>query len=455
MDRIREIVEKQKKFVNKGQAKDYKFRIKSLKSLKSTIKKYQEEIYQALFQDLGKSNEESFLTEYNIVIGEIDYFIKNLKKLIEPKKVSTPLVTFKSKGEIYFEPYGHVLIISPWNYPFHLSFLPLVGAIAAGNSVLIKPSEFSVNTSNLSEKIIGESFREEHVSLVQGGVQETTFLLELKYDYIFFTGSTKVGKIVMKAAAENLTPTTLELGGKSPTIVCKDCDLKIAARRIVWGKFTNAGQTCVAPDYLYVHKSVKKKLVKYMIKAIHDFYGDSPKKSNDYGRIISKDHLLRLIEFINKEEVLHGGHYDLQDKYMGPTLLELEDWNHPIMEEEIFGPLLPILEFDKLSDITEEIKSHPKPLALYLFTKNKKDVDYLLQEISFGGGCINDTILHLASEEMPFGGVGESGMGRYHGHYSFETFSHQKSILNKSFKPDFDLRYPPYGKNINKLKKMI
>lgn len=455
MDQIKKIVEKQRLFLNKGEAKDYKFRIESLKSLKKSIKRYENEIYQALYKDLGKSFEESFLTEYNMVIGEIDFFIKNLKKLMETKKVSTPLITFKSKGEIYYEPYGHVLIISPWNYPFQLTFLPLVGAIAAGNTVLVKPSEFSVNTSELIEEILKKTFKDDHVSIVQGGVPETSFLLEFKFDYIFFTGSSQVGKIVMKAAAEHLTPTTLELGGKSPTIVCQDSDLKIAAKRIVWGKFTNAGQTCIAPDYLYVHKSVKKKLIKYMIKNIRDFYGEYPKKSSDYGRIITEKHLSRLVGFLNKEEVLFGGNYDLQEKYMEPTLLEIKDWDHPIMQEEIFGPLLPILEFESLSHISEEIKKRPKPLALYLFTKSDKNIDFILKEISFGGGCINDTILHLASDEMPFGGVGDSGMGSYHGKYSFETFSHQKSILNKNFKPDFDLRYPPYGKNIKRLQKMI
>jgi len=434
---------------------DYSTRMKSLKLLKKNIEKYEKDIYQALNLDLGKSAEEAYLTEYKIVLNEIDFLMKNLKELMKPQKVNTPLITFRSKGEIYYEPYGKVLIISPWNYPFHLAFLPLAGAVAAGNKVVLKPSEFSNNTSNITEKIIKETFSEEHVRVAQGGVPETTALLQKKFDYIFFTGSTHVGRIVMKAAAEHLTPITLELGGKSPAIVCGDSDLEITAKRLVWGKFTNCGQTCVAPDYLYVHKDVKEQLIKYIIKSIRDFYGEYPKRSSDYGRIISEKHLLRLTEFLKDGKVLFGGNYDLKEKYMSPTILELNSWDYLVMKEEIFGPILPILEFQSLKDVTEIIKEQPKPLALYLFSKNKKEIDYIIQEVSFGGGCINDTMMHLASEELPFGGVGESGLGKYHGKYSFETFSHQKSVLTKSFKPDFDLRYPPYEKNIGKLKKML
>ncbi len=434
---------------------DYSSRMKSLKSLKSSIEKYEKEIFRALFLDLGKSPEESYLTEYKIVLNEIDFLMKNLKELMKPQKVNTPLITFKSKGEIYYEAYGEVLIISPWNYPFHLAFLPLAGALAAGNTVVLKPSEFSEKTSELTKKIINETFSEDHVRVVLGGVPETTELLERKFDYIFFTGSTQVGKIVMKAAAEHLTPLTLELGGKSPAIVSKSSDLEITAKRLVWGKFTNCGQTCVAPDYLYVHKDVKEELIKLIIKSIRDFYGEYPKKSSDYGRIISEKHLSRLSGFLKDGKVLYGGNFDLKEKYMGPTLLELSGWEYPVMKEEIFGPILPVLEFQSLEDIAGVIKKQPKPLAFYLFTKDKKEIDYILKEISFGGGCINDTMLHLASEELPFGGVGESGLGRYHGKYSFETFSHQKSILTKSFKPDFDLRYPPYEKNMGKLKKLL
>lgn len=455
MEGIRKIIENQRTFIKENNLKEYKFRIKSLKLLKKNIEKYEKKIYQALYADLGKSAEEAFLTEYNIVIDEIEYLIKKLKELMQPRSVKTPIVTFKSKGEIYFEPFGHILIISPWNYPFHLTFLPLAGAIAAGNVVLVKPSELSVNTSNLIESIIKETFLTEHVSVIQGGVAETTFILEQKFDYIFFTGSTQVGKIVMKAAAEYLTPTTLELGGKSPVIVCKDSDIEITARRIVWGKFTNSGQTCVAPDYLYVHKEIKEKLMKNIIKSIRDFYGEYPKKSNDYGRIISEKHLVRLVEFLSDGRLLFGGNYDLKERYLGPSILELDGWDHPVMKEEIFGPILPVLEFENINEVIQVINENPKPLALYLFTKNKREINQILQEVSFGGGCINDTMIHLASNELPFGGVGESGMGQYHGKYSFETFSHQKSILNKSFKPDFDLRYPPYGKNIGKLKKFM
>lgn len=439
----------------RGWIMDYSSRMKSLKFLKMNMEKYEKDIYQALNLDLGKSAEESYLTEYKIVLNEIEFLMKNLKELMKPQKVNTPLITFRSKGEIHYEPYGEVLIISPWNYPFHLAFLPLAGAIAAGNTVVLKPSEFSEKTSDITEKIIKENFSENHVRVVQGGVPETEALLQKKFDYIFFTGSTQVGRIVMKAAAEHLTPVTLELGGKSPAIVCSNSDLEITAKRLVWGKFTNCGQTCVAPDYLYVHKDIKEQLLKYIIKSIRDFYGEYPKRSSDYGRIISEKHLLRLTEFLKDGKLLYGGNFDLEEKYMSPTILELSSWDYPVMKEEIFGPILPVLEFQSLKDVAQIIKKQPKPLALYLFSKNKKDVDYILQEVSFGGGCINDTMLHLASEELPFGGVGDSGLGRYHGKYSFETFSHQKSILKKSFKPDFDLRYPPYEKNIGKLKKMM
>jgi aldehyde dehydrogenase (NAD+) len=455
MENIRDIIEKQRMFVKKGLAKDYSYRIKSLKVLKKTIEKYEQEIYIALKKDLGKSSEESYITEYKMVINEIDFLIKNLKELMKPQKVNTPLITFRSKGEIYYEPYGHVLIISPWNYPFQLALLPLAGAIAAGNTILIKPSEFSENTSELLESIINDAFSQEYVALDQGAVPETSFILEMKFDYIFFTGSTQVGKIVMKAAAEHLTPLTLELGGKSPAIVCKDSDLEVSARRIVWGKFTNAGQTCIAPDYLYVHKDIKEELIRNIIKSIREFYGEYPKKSLDYGRIISEKHLKRLVEFLKDGNLVFGGNFDYSERYFGPTILEAVDWNTSVMKEEIFGPILPILEFESLEKVAEIVKERAKPLALYLFTKDTKNIDYILNEVSFGGGCINDTILHLSSEELPFGGVGESGMGRYHGKFSFETFSHQKSVLTKTFKPDFDLRYPPYAKNMGKLKKMI
>ena len=455
MKTIQKICAKQKDFFNSGKTREYRFRVRSLKKLKSAVKKYENEIYQAVYKDLRKSEAEAFLTEYQIVLKEIDYFIKNLKELMKPEKADTPLFTFRSSGLIYREPYGNVLIIAPWNYPFQLALLPLAGALAAGNTTILKPSEFSAHTSAVIDKMITETFDDNYVAVIQGGVEESSALLGERFDYIFFTGSTKVGKIVMKAAAQNLTPVTLELGGKSPAIVFADADITVAARRIVWGKLINAGQTCIAPDYIYIEKKVKDQFIKEMIKAITDFYGENVQASEEYGRIISRSHLERLIGLVDQDKVVFGGNYDIEDQYLGPTIIDPAGWDDPVMQEEIFGPILPVLTFKNTKEIKEALQSKGKPLALYLFTNKQKYIDDILGNISFGGGCVNDTILHVGIEQMPFGGVGDSGMGAYHGRYSFETFSHRKSILHKSVRPDFDFRYPPYKEQLSKIKRFI
>lgn len=430
-------------------------RIKILKKLKKIIIDYEDDIYKALYIDLGKSREEAWLTEYQIVIKEIDYFIANLKDLMKPKEIKTPLHAWKSKAYIYPQAYGHLLLIAPWNYPFQLVFLPLAGALAAGNRVAVKPSEFSEKTSRLIAKLIDQAFSKDQVTCHLGGPEVAQALLKEKFDYIFFTGSPSIGKLVMKAAAENLTPLTLELGGKSPAIVTGKADVKIAARKIVWGKFTNAGQTCIAPDYILVDRRVKKELIKELKKNIEKFYGKDPFKSKDYGRIISPRHLQRLLNLTGGEKIIYGGQFHEACRYLAPTLIEKNDWTGPLMEEEIFGPLLPIIEFENFKEIIASLQKKEKPLAVYLFTEKEKEADYLINNLSFGGGCINDTLLHLSVEGLPFGGLGQSGIGSYHGAYSFQTFSHMKSILKKEARPDIKLRYPPYEKKMGKLKKLI
>lgn len=374
---------------------------------------------------------------------------------MEPRQIKTPLHTWKSKAYIYPQPYGHILIMAPWNYPFQLVFLPLAGALAAGNTITVKPSEFSENTSYSIEKIIEKTFSQDQVRVVLGGPEVASALLEKKFDYIFFTGSPRVGKIVMRAVAEKLTPLTLELGGKSPAIVSRKAHIKLAAKKIVWGKFTNAGQTCIAPDYILVDKRKKKELIKEIKKNIRDFYGKDPSLAKDYGRIISQKHLQRLLELLNGEKVIHGGQFLAGERYMAPTLVEKEDWSGPLMEEEIFGPILPIIEFADFHKTISILQEKERPLAVYLFSENEKEADYLVKNLSFGGGCINDTLLHLTVDGLPFGGLGQSGMGAYHADYSFETFSHMKSILHKKSKPDIPVRYPPYEKKIKALKKLL
>lgn len=453
--KINSIILEHKKFFKTGITKNVDFRKKQLIRLKDAIVKNKDIIMDALYKDLRKSEFEAYLTEIGILVENIKFTLKNIDSWAKVKKVKTPLTQFGAKSYIYKEPYGTVLIIGPFNYPFQLLFEPLIGAIAAGNCTILKPSEHTPNVSEVVEKIINENFDERYISVIKGDKEVTSALINSDLDYIFFTGSVKVGKIVMEAASRNLTPVTLELGGKSPCIVHKDANLNIAAERIFWGKFMNAGQTCVAPDYLLIHKEVKERFINKLKEVIIRFYGQNTKESKDLGRIINESQFNRLICLIDNEKVIFGGRYYLEDLFIEPTIMDNINWEDKVMEDEIFGPILPVIEYDDLDEIIENINSRPKPLAMYVFTENKEVEKRLLNEVSFGGGCINDTISHLATQYLPFGGVGNSGIGAYHGKYSFDTFSHRKSILKKTTKFSLKFILPPYNDKKLKLVKKI
>lgn len=452
---LQEVLKKQREFFSEGVTKDLAFRKRALLALRRALNKYEEEIYEALESDLGKSPFETYETELGMVYSEISYMLKNMKCLARPKHFLTPLANFPGKSALYSEPYGVVLIMSPWNYPLQLTLLPLVGALAAGNCAVVKPSAYSPATSALIKKILTETYSESYVYTVTGGRVENQNLLNEKFDYIFFTGGKVVGRKVMEAASKNLTPVTLELGGKSPVIVDETADVVLAARRIVWGKLLNSGQTCVAPDYVYVHKSIKEDFLKAVVRNIEALYSEVPLASKDYTKIINEKHFNRLCSLIEDEDFYYHGGINTEGCQIGPMVLNNVTWDSKVMQEEIFGPIMPVMEFDDLREVRKEISKRPKPLALYLFTKSKKNEKYILKHISFGGGCINDTIMHLANTHMPFGGVGESGTGSYHGKYSFETFSHRKTILSKSNLIDVPLRYAPYGKWMRIVKKVL
>lgn len=433
---------------------DINYRKQRLIKLLYAIEKNQNEIAKALNNDFKKTEFEAFLTETFIVISELKLTIKNMKKWAKPNMVLPSILNFPSLDYIYKEPYGKVLIISPWNYPFQLAVSPAIAAIAAGNSVTIKPSELTPNTSKLIAKIFSEVFEKEHVEVIQGGIEVSQELLSRRWDYIFFTGSVNVGKIVAKAAAENLTPVTLELGGKNPCIIDKKVDLDVAARRIVWGKFVNAGQTCIAPDFLLVEKSVKEELTKKLIHEIETSYGTNQQNSNDYPRIITKKNWERLVGFTKNQKIIYGGKHNENDLFLSPTLIDEPSLESPVMQEEIFGPILPILTFENKNQINNIIERYEKPLALYVFSNNKKFSVDLIKNLSFGGGCVNDTLVHFANNRLPFGGVGHSGIGAYHGKLSFNIFSHQKAIVKKPTWLDIKLRYAPYKNKIKALKKI-
>ncbi len=452
---IKELINKQRKFYSSNISKDLKFRIQNLKLLRSIIIKYEKEIQEALRLDLGKSETEAYMTEIGMVLDEIKYNIKHLAKWAKKKYVSTPLSQFPARSYRIPEPRGLVLIISPWNYPFLLSIQPLIGAIAAGNCVIIKPSEYSVNTSKLLKKILTEIYSEAYVTVVLGEKEVAQELLKEKFDYIFYTGSTKIGKIVMEAAAKNLTPVTLELGGKSPCIVDEKCNVELAAKRIAYGKILNSGQTCVAPDYVFVHQNVKEQFLNCLIKYLNNFLGENALNNSDYPKIINEMQFNRIISLIDKEHVIYGGGYNRNILKIEPTILTIKDMTSKVMQEEIFGPILPIIGYNNLDYIINYININPKPLALYLFTNNKKIEKRILKEVSYGGGCINDTIIHLANKKLGFGGIGNSGIGEYHGKFSFDTFSHYKSIIKKSNHIDLPVRYHPYSKMKEKLIRMF
>ncbi len=434
---------------------DIHFRKEALKKLFHCIKKYESEIVAALYADFKKPEFEAILTETNIVYSELQLTIKNLNSWAKPKKVWPNLLNFPSSDAIYSEPYGNVLIIAPWNYPFQLAICPLIGAVAAGNKVTLKPSELASNTSNILSKIILEVFDKNHVEVIEGGVDVAEKLLAKRWDSIFFTGSVAVGKIVAKAAAEHLTPVTLELGGKNPCIIDETANIPLAAKRIIWGKMVNAGQTCIAPDYLLVHPKVKEKLIACLKKEIASAYGENPINSSDFARIISTKNWQRQVDLLKNQTIIHGGQTDEKTLYIAPTLIDEPKWDSQLMQEEIFGPILPLLSYKTYSDIENSISKFEKPLSFYLFSENKAFIKTVIKNCSFGGGCINDTVVHFGNHRLPFGGVGHSGMGSYHGKRSFDTFSHKKSVLKKGTWLDIPMRYAPYKNKLKWLKKIV
>lgn len=453
-EHILNLYQKQREGLKSNPLRDYRNRIKALKLLQKNISLMESEIEQALKADLNKSETESYMTEIGLVQSEISYMIKHCKKFSKPKRVGTPLSQFASKSFSMPCPYGQVLIISPWNYPFMLLIEPLVDAIAAGNLVMLKPSESSPNVSEVISKLVEKTFPSEQVFVVRGGREQTSFILDLDYDHIFFTGSMKVGKLVLQKAAEKYIPVTLELGGKSPCIVDETANLELAAKRIVFGKFLNCGQTCVAPDYLYCSSKIKDKLVEEIKKQIVLQYSDEPLKNESYPKMINQRQFDSVIKLIKKDYVLFGGTYDEASLKIEPTILD-SNWTDEAMQDEIFGPVFPVVTFENLDDAIETINSKNKPLALYFFSSSKKRQQQVLSRCDFGGGCINDTIIHLATSNMGFGGLKSSGMGAYHGKTGFDTFSHHKSIVDKKTWIDLPMRYQPYSKWKLKLIKMF
>lgn len=457
MGKLEEVLKKQKEFFATRKTKDIDFRISNLKKLKDILKKNEDRILEALKDDLNKSYFEGYSTEVGIVYEEINMQIKHLRKWAKKESVSSSIIFFPSRSYIYKEPYGVSLIIGPFNYPFQLVVAPLIGAIAAGNCAVMKPSEYSINTSKTLEDIINSNFDEGYIKVVEpeGGRESVTELLTLDFDYIFFTGSVMVGKIVMEAASKKLIPVTLELGGKSPCIIDEDANLKLSAKRIVWGKLLNAGQTCVAPDYLMVHKKVKEEFLKLLVQEIEDQYGKDIRKNDEYPRIIRERDVERLSTYLKDGNIYFGGDYDIKDKYMMPTILTEVDVNSKVMINEIFGPILPILEFDDKDKAINFVNSRPKPLALYYFSESKRSIEYILENTSSGGVTINDTVLQAGYKNLPFGGVGNSGIGEYHGKASFGTFTHRKPVVKRGTYIELPFRFAPFGDKIKLIKKFM
>ena len=443
-EQIAHILSAQNQFFQSGATLAQAFRVKQLTTLKQAIHAYHEQIEIALKQDLNKSVMETYVSEVALVLDEIDFMLKHLAHLMKPKHVKTPTSHFPAKSLIMYEPYGRVLNIAPWNYPFQLCIAPIVGAMAAGNTVILKPSEYAPHTSAVVAKLFAEYFEPQYIAVIEGGVETTQILLQHQFDYIFFTGSTAVGKIVMRAASEYLTPVTLELGGKSPCIIDSTADIAQAAKRIMWGKALNSGQTCIAPDYIWVHESVKTQLVQAMQQAVTEMYGTNPLQNPDYPRMINQKHYHRVKAFLQDGTIVVGGDVNDTTLQISPTVLTDVTWQSPVMQEEIFGAVLPLMTFNNIDQVISDIKAHAKPLALYLFTKDSTVEDKVLNLVPFGGGCVNDTLMHIANHHLPFGGVGASGMGAYHGEFSFYTFSHAKAILKRGTWIDIPVRYPPY-----------
>ena len=450
---IKDLVSRQRRYFLTGETLPVESRLEALKKLKKCIQEHEQEINEALKADLGKSAFESYMCETGLVLSELSYMIKNTPSYAREQTVPTPIAQFSSRSYRKPSPYGVVLIMSPWNYPFLLSIDPLIDAIAAGNTAIVKPSAYSPNTSRVIEKILSQCFDRSHVAVVTGGRAENTCLLNEHFDYIFFTGSQHVGREVMEKASRYLTPVTLELGGKSPCIVEKSANLKLAARRIVFGKYLNCGQTCVAPDYIYCDREIKDELIRQIKKQIRKQYSASPLDNKNYGKIINEKHFSRILGLIDSQKVVHGGENNPDTLQIAPTVMDNVIFEDAVMQEEIFGPVLPVLTYDSLDEAIGKINSMAHPLALYIFTSDKSAAEKVTSRCSYGGGCVNDTIIHLATSEMGFGGFGESGMGAYHGKDGFDTFTHYKSIVNKKTWIDLPMRYQPYRKLNEKLLK--
>lgn len=454
---VESMIAAQHRFYFTGKTRTASFRKEMLIKLRDAIVANEDAITEALQKDLGKSPFESYVTEIGFVLSSISQMLKNVDVWMKPESVKTPVHLQPSKSFVVREPYGSVLIIGPFNYPFQLVMEPLVGAIVGGNCAVVKPSESAKHTVKIIKEILTETFPTDYIQVVEGEREETSALIHAPFDYIFFTGSVAVGKIVMKAAAERLTPITLELGGKSPVIVDQTANLANAAERIVWGKFLNTGQTCVAPDYLLVHHSVKEELIERIIEAIEKFYGENVMESPDYGRIINERQFDRLASMISKEwpQIIYGGDVDTAKLFIEPTLLEGVTWESPSMEDEIFGPILPIMEYDHLGEVLHRIRQLPKPLSAYMFTENEQAANYFIESLPFGGGCINDTVSHVGNTNLPFGGVGSSGVNAYHGKASFDVFTHAKAMMRRSTKIPMRLALPPYENKLKLVKPLI
>ncbi|MGB2341376.1 MAG: aldehyde dehydrogenase [Flavobacteriaceae bacterium] len=453
--KIKTINQNQKAFFNSNVPQAIPYRKAALKKLLRTIENKEDEIYKALFEDLKKSKYESLVTEIFIIKKEIKSTLRNLNSWSKTKRIASSLINYPTRDYLIPEPYGCTLQISPWNYPFQLALVSVINAVGAGNTVVLKPSEYAPKTSEIVEEIINESFVPEHVCVVQGDAKVSTELLKLRWDYVFFTGSTSVGKIVAQAAAKHLTPYTLELGGKNPCIIDQTAPLTLTARRIVWGKYVNCGQTCIAPDYLLVHQSIVSELNQALILEIKKAFGENPQQSSSYGKIINQKHLLRLKKMLEGESIIHGGKIDEKELYFEPTLINQPDLNSEIMKDEIFGPLLPILSYENEEELKPIINRYEKPLGFYVFSKRNSFIKKIHSEYSFGGGVSNDTVIQFSNDKLPFGGIGHSGTGAYHGKYGFDTFTHYKPFVKKALWLDLPLRYAPYPKSFDLLKKIL
>ncbi len=452
---IQDIYTKQKAFFNSNTTKDIHFRIAQLKKLKEVLKENENILYQAIYKDFGKSEFETYLTELSLIYHEISLLIKNIKKWSKAQRVSSGWANFPAKSYILSEPLGTTLVIGAWNYPYQLSLLPALTALAAGNTVIIKPSELPAETSKVLAKIINQNFPDDYLHVIEGGINETNELLQNPFDKIFFTGSIPVGKIIYQAAAKHLTPVTLELGGKSPTVVLADADIKMTAKRLVWAKFLNAGQTCVAPDYVLVEKTIEAQFLEALKAEIELNHQPNDGLNDNYLQIINQKNVERLAKLIDKSKVFYGGQVNHEKRIISPTILHHITFDDEVMKDEIFGPILPVISFTNLDVAIQEVKKRPKPLACYIYSKNRTLIKKLLKEISFGGGAVNDSVMHLSNSNLPFGGVGFSGMGSYHGKFGFDTFSHQKSILDKPFWFEANIKYAPYTKGKLKILKWL